>query len=374
MSCAQYRLYLDGAMATAGQLARFEDITIEQEMDKATEGRFQVPLCTLPNGQWDGESEGFLKGMSRIRIEVQLQTSPWVPLLDGPIVNTEFEMFSEPGRSTLTVVVSDDSFFLHRSESVSQFKGSDDRIASQIYGEVPRIRIASTDIDSAPAPSNPGFDGTIQRGTQMELLRQLAKRQGMHAYVGPGSAPGKSVGYFKHDPSPKQDFGLSPMVLMGAGMNIFSFRTDMTVGQMATFKTGQVNLQDRSSDTRTSDLGDVAMLGSNPPPGPVIERLLKTGHVDALTLARAVQAASEKSAYALAAHGEVMKQVYGSVLQPYENVQVVGANGAISGTWLVCQVTHTLTRNDYGQTFHVKRNAQSAGTNAPAPQVPAEVH
>ena len=372
MTCAQYRLYFDGAAATADQLARFENVTIEQEMDKATEGRFQVPLCTLPNGKWDGESEAFLQGMTRIRIEVQLESSPWVPLLDGPIVNTEFEMFNEPGRSMLTVVVTDDSFFLHRKESVSQFKGSDDRIASQIFGQVSQI--VSTDIDTAPAPSNPGHDGTIRRGTQMELLRQLAKRQGMHAYVGPGSSPAKSVGYFKHDPSPKQDFSLAPMVLMGPAMNIFSFRTDMTVGQMASFKTGQVSLQDRSTDSRTSDLGDIAMFGSNPPPGPVVERLLKTGPVDALTLARAVQAASEKTAYALEAHGEVMKQVYGSVLQPYQNVQVVGTNGTISGTWLISQVTHTLTRNDYGQTFHVKRNAQSAGTNAPGPQVPKEIH
>jgi hypothetical protein len=372
MSCTQYRLYLDGAAATADQLARFEDITIEQEMDKATEGRFKVPLCTKPNGQWDGETEAFLQGMSRIRIDVQLQSSPWVPLLDGPIVNTEFEMFSEPGRSTLTVVVSDDSFFLHRSEGVKQFKGSDDRIASQIYGQVSQI--VRTDVDSAPAPSNPGFDGTLQRGTQMELLQQLAKRQGMHAYVGPGDSPAQSIGYFKHDPPPQKDFGLSPMVLMGPGMNIFSFRTDMTVGQMAAFKTGQVNLKDRSVDTRTSNVGDIAMLGSNPPPGPVIERLLKTGHVDALTLARAVQAASEKTAYALEAHGEVMKQVYASVLQPYQNVQVVGTNGTISGTWLITQVTHSLTRDSYGQTFRVKRNAQSAGTNAPGPQVPKEIH
>ncbi len=372
MSCAQYRLYLDGAAATADQLARFEDITIEQEMDKATEGRFQVPLCTLPNGKWDGETESFLQGMSRIRIEVQLGSASWVPLLDGPIVNTEFAMFNEPGRSILTVVVSDDSFYLHGSESVKELQGSDDSIASQIYGQVSQI--VSTDIDSAPAPSNPGFDSTILRGTEMELLQQMAKRQGMHAYVGPGSSPAKSVGYFKLDPSPQKDFGLAPMVLMGTGMNIFSFHTDMTVGQMAKFKSGQVSLQDRSTDSRTSETGDIAMLGSNPPPGPVIERLLKAGPVDAMTLARAVQSASEKSAYALEAHGEVMKQVYNSVLQPYQNVNVVGTNGTISGAWLISQVTHTLTRNDYGQTFRVKRNAQSAGTNKSGPQIPAEIH
>ena len=92
-----------------------------------------------------------------------------------------------------------------------------------------------------------------------------------------------------------------------------------------------------------------------------------------MTLARAVQAESERAAYALNATGEVMKGVYSSVLQPYKNVQVLGANGTLSGTWLIKQVTHTLTRNHYGQSFHVIRNAQSAGTNNASEQTPAEV-
>ena len=50
MSYAQYRLYLNGAAATADQLSRFEDITIEQEMDMACQGRFQVPVCVLRTG------------------------------------------------------------------------------------------------------------------------------------------------------------------------------------------------------------------------------------------------------------------------------------------------------------------------------------
>ena len=44
MGCCQYRMYLNGAAATTAQLARFEDITVEQEMDMAWEARLQVPL------------------------------------------------------------------------------------------------------------------------------------------------------------------------------------------------------------------------------------------------------------------------------------------------------------------------------------------
>jgi hypothetical protein len=208
----------------------------------------------------------------------------------------------------------------------------------------------------------------------MECLRRLAKRQHMHAYVACGDSPGKSIGCFKLDPDPKKDFRLAPMILLGQGANIFSFESDQTVGQRAKFKSAQVDLKKRSTENRTADLGDIRLQGEEPGPGPEILRLLKPGQTDALTLARAVQAASERSAYALKAHGEVMKETYTSVLQPYQYVSVLGINGALSGLWLIEQVTHTLTRNSYGQKFRVIRNAESAGTNSPPPQVPAEVH
>src|SRR5262249_8361053 len=144
MSFAQYRLYFDGSAATTDQLARFEDITVEQEMDKACYGRFQLPICVTKGGVWSGETDALLQGMTRVRLEIQIQSASWVPLIDGPIVNVEGSRFSEPGQSMLTIVVSDDSFYLHRDETVTSFQGSDDDVASQIFDQVSQI--ASTDI------------------------------------------------------------------------------------------------------------------------------------------------------------------------------------------------------------------------------------
>src|SRR5262249_26089740 len=149
--------------------------------------------------------------------------------------------------------------------------------------------------------------------------------------------------------------------------------SDASVGDVATFKSGRVNLNDRSTDDSSSDEDDIELLGDEPGPGPSITRLARPGQDDALTLARAVQGAAEQAAYVYSAHGEVMKEVYDSVLQPYQCVDVLGANGSISGTWLIQQVTHTLTRNEYGQAFKVTRNAQSGGTDSPLPQTPSSV-
>lgn len=371
MSYAQYRLYFDNVAATKDQLARFEDITIEQEMDLACRGRFQAPLCISNTGVWSGEKDNFLLGLHRIRLEVQMQGAEWVPLIDGPIINVEGGQFNEPGKSMLTLVVSDDSFYLHRHETVKSFQASDSDVARQIYEDA--CQIATTDIDDAPAPSNPAFDTTVLRGTQMELLRQLAKRQHMHAYVSCGDSPGESVGCFKADIGPTEDSGLAPMILLGDGQNIFSFRSQKHAGQTATFRSGWVNLKDRSTDNRNSNLRDLNLQGTDPTTDSPVKRLFRARQIEAMTLNRALQGETERAAFALRATGEVMKGIYNSVLQPYCNVQVLGTNGTLSGTWLIKQVTHTLTRNHYGQSFHVIRNAQSAGTNNHPEQKPAEV-
>ena len=93
------------------------------------------------------------------------------------------------------------------------------------------------------------------------------------------------------------------MVLLGSGMNIFSFQSDTTVGQTATFQSGQVNLNDRSTETQNSDLSDIVLQGTDPAarsfhPSDCSD----PGRRTCLLLARAVQAASERAAYALSAH------------------------------------------------------------------------
>jgi hypothetical protein len=371
MGCAEYRMYLNGSPATADQLARFEDITIEQEMDMAWEARIQAPLCVDSLGNWDAESEAFLAGMSRIRIEVSMAGGPWAPLIDGTITNQRSAMMSEPGMSMLTLVVTDDSFYLHRDETVRSYQGvSDDQIATQIFEQVSQL--ACTDVDTVPAASNPGHDTTVLRGTEAELLQQLAQRQHMHAYVLPGPNPGQSIGCFKRDPDPNRHFGLTPLVLTGAGRNMFQFESDNPAGQTAVFQSSRINLNDRSTDPRTADPSQILRYGTDPTQGPSVKRIMRPGQSDNVDNNQAVQSASQRASFVMKAHGEVMKDTYLSILQPYKNVQVQGVNGRLSGTWLIQQVTHTLTRNSYGQTFKMIRNAQSAGDNNAAPSVPAQ--
>lgn len=382
MSCGEYRLFLNNARATPAQLARFEDITVDQEMDMACEARLQVPLCLGSDGHWSGENDAFLQPMSRIRIEARIRGGNWVPLIDGPIVSNDSDMQSEPGYSMATVAVRDDTVLLHRDETVRVFKGeSDDEIARQLFQSAhdpssnqPQPDIRSVHTDRVPA-ANSGFDSTVLRGTQMELLQLLAQRQHMHAYVLPADSPGTSDGYFTGDP--EGDSGLPTLRLIDSkdgARNVLFLKFSNRATKPAVFRTTTVSLNDISPTSRNANAGDIQRLGSNDPDGTPARRLLHPGLADVVDPQRAAQGASERAAYSYEGDGEVMRDVYPAVLRPYQNVQVLGVNGRLSGLWLITQVTHTLTRNSYGQTFRLARNAQSAGTGQGTTGVPAAIH
>lgn len=364
MACAQYKLFFNDQVATAQQLTSFETITVHQEMDHACTANLEIPLCTNAQGDWTGESEIWFTPFNRLRIEVSLQGQGYVPLIDGVIISRYHDLYMEPGQSMGHVEVYDDSILLHRDESVKLYTGiTDDQIASQIYADYPDV-VKSTDIDAVDAPSDLSNNTTVLHGTGMELLTQLSARLNntYHAFVRPGPQPHTSIGCFKKDST--ADSGLDDMILTGKGRTLLNIRFTNNGAQPAAMRGSSISLNSASVDTATANLSNINRLGSNPPGGTPANRMLRPGQSRNVNLQNAVQQASEKAAYALHAEGEVLKDTYASVLQPYQNVPVLGSNGQLSGLWQIEKVTHTLTRNSYGQTFSLRRNAQSAGTGS----------
>jgi hypothetical protein len=364
MGCARYKLFFNDIVATAKQLASFETITVHQEMDHFWSASLEVPLCLDAKGNWSGESESWFQPENRLRVEVSMQGKGFVPLIDGPIVTCHYDMHMEPGKSIAHVEVHDDGHLLHRDEKVKVYPtDTDDKIAQKIFCDNRDI-IKSTKIDPIPPTNNLSSSFTVLRGTSMGLLQKLAGRQDKtwHAFILPGPLPHTSIGCFQKDQT--SDSGLPNMVLLGRGQNVLNVRPTGTSATVAVFRGAAISLSDGSTDNRTANLSDIQRLGTNPPPGTPMQRMLPPGASRNVNVQNKVLSASKKAAYALHAEGEVMKDTYPAVLRPYQTVQLLGVNGKFSGQWLVRQVTHTLTRNSYGQTFELQRDAESAGTGA----------
>src|SRR6478736_1101270 len=177
MPTAKMRMFLDNAPASEEQLAVFGAVRVDQGIGVATEAE-----------------------------------------IDVPVVAQRFQLEATPESSHVTLVVHDDSVLLNRDEAVASFEDqSASDIAEQLFSDAgmePRV-------DSVPAAGSAFTRYHVLRGTPMQMLRRLARDNGMFVYVEPGDAAGASVGVFQRPQA--ADEQLPDLVLIGAERNIGSF-------------------------------------------------------------------------------------------------------------------------------------------------------
>lgn len=327
----------------------------------AWEARLQVPICTDANGKWMGADANFLASFTRVRIEIKVGDRAFVPLIDGPIVGSDSQMSSEPGQSLITFLVHDDSVYLNRKDKINPYENKlDHEVAAALFGSVEQIGVQ--DIETTPPPPDglPAFE--MQRGTQMDLLRRLARRQGMHAYVLPGAEPGQSIGTFKKFPT--QLDGLPPLILLGPDRNVATFTVTNDAQSDASVEAYTLNITDKVVTKATSRFRDLELLGDEAGfqnEADIATHLVPPGNDGVVDVYRAVAAEMEQAAFSFEASGSVMENRYTGVLAPYRVVTVKGVNERLSGDYVIKQVTHTMTRSHYSQAFSLLRNARSAG-------------
>jgi hypothetical protein len=356
----EYRLFFDNKAAQREQLNKIDEITIDQEVDMAWEARLQVPVTVDEKGNWTGDDEDFMRPFCRVRVEIKIKQAPYVPLFDGPITGFDSRMSSEPGQSTITLIAQDDTFYLNRVEKVTAFENkSDHEVAEQLFNDFGDL-IGSTKIDTAPSSGSALTPLVVQRGTAMQLLRFLAKRQGMHAYVLPGDKPGQSIGCYNAFPT-KPD-GLPPLILLGAKRNIDSLQVRYCACKPSDATASTLRITDKQVVTETSRAGDVEMMGDETAEesSKVDMQILPPRQGESVDLRQAADAVVRASGYSYEVAGSILEDTYAAALRPYRVIAVQAGNTPISGNYLVSKATHKITRTAYSQSFSLTRNARSS--------------
>ena len=257
----KFRMFFGNRPATDEELAHVEEITVEQEMDAAWHATIKLFLCLDETGNWAHAEDDFLQSFKRIRVELQLGDKPWVPLIDGSIVDRNTDMDSQPGRSNLTLTVHDDSALLNREAAIEVHEGrSDDEVARALFGLVPAI--AEQRIESTPGPSDRLTPSRVRRGTAIQQLRQLARRHEFHAFVLPGAKTGESIGCFLPDPT--SGAGLPELVLLGSDRNLSTLQMTEEAQTPTRFRARTLSISDKQIVSRTSRLRELDLLAPRP--------------------------------------------------------------------------------------------------------------
>jgi hypothetical protein len=357
----RFRIWFGDRGATEEELERIEEIEVTQEMDAIWEARMRIGMCLDERGSWRHRSDQLAAPLSRVRVELDPGTGTFVPLIDGPVASSETAMDSQPGRSTTTLVVRDDSVFLNREEAVEPFENRrDSDLADEMFRHATQIK------DTRIEPTTATHPATTRRGTEMQFLRELARANNRHAYVLPGEKPGESIGCFLPDPEDPAD--LPKLVLLGDGRNL----TNATIEEDSegpertrgrTLRLG--DMSEVSFETSATDLGLMRDLPAVPEDLTPL-RLLSPGDNEREDPEPAVTSRARAAGYAFKLASQVVPGCYSAVLTPYQKVAVEAGATPYSGEYLITKVVHRITLSVYTQELEAKSDSR---TDVPASPV-----
>jgi len=353
MSEQRFRVLFGDSAASEDELKRIEEIEVTQEMDAFWEARVRMALCLDANGAWLHWPGDTAEPFSRVRVEIDIGTGRFAPLIDGPLVSVDAGLDSQPGRSTATIVVRDDSAFLNRDEEVEPpFENrSDSDIAEELFGRFEQIR--ETRIEGTEATP----ETTTRRGTVLQFLRELARTNDRHAYVLPGEEPGASIGCFVPDPEDAAD--LPPLVLIGDGRNLSnaSVMQDPDGGERTQAQVLRVDDHGVTSfETSAEDLGLMRNLPALPA-DLTPRRLMNPSDNTREDPAGAATAQARRNGYVYTLTSHVIPGCYAGVLTPYQKVRVDAGATPYSGDYLITKVVHRITPSLYTQELEAKTDS-----------------
>jgi hypothetical protein len=319
--------------------------------------RLQLAISVQESGSaWTILDQDLFPRLSNLKLKVAVGSNQRVPLIDAYVIETSASFSNEPGKSVLTVVAMDPTVLMNLEEKVKAWPNmADSDIASAIFGDYG----FTADVEETQ-PSRQEIDTTtIQRGTDIQFLRRLARRNGCDCYVQLNPDDGSVEGHF-HGPRLDEPPQGILSVNMGPETNVNSFRSRYEMLRPVTAKVTGLDIESQSDQAASvessalSDLGGQPLIGEDRPRKVLISEtgLAQTGELQTM-----LQALVDHSSWAIVAEGELNTVAYESVLRANSPLMVRGIGRQFSGTYYVEKVLHVINGDGYIQRFALRRNA-----------------
>lgn len=352
-----YTLTIDGAPVSADIIAAIREIEVEDHAEMADMMRLRMAVAVRENGSgWTVLDEELFERLTNLRLSVTVGSNNSIPLIDAYVIDTNTEFAYQHGNSVLEVVAMDPTALMNLEEKVRPWPDmADSDIASTIYGEYG----FSAQVEQTQ-PTRQEVDRTVmQRGTDIQFLRELARRNGYESYVELNTDTGQVEGHF-HLPRVDQTHQGVLSVNMGTATNVNSFqgRNDMIRPALAVANNLQISDQsDQNADASESALTNLGNSTTTTADRPRTVLISNTGLSETGELQTYAQAVVDRSAWSIRAEGELSTVTYGSILRAKRPVNVRGAGRQFSGTYYVEKVLHRISDEGYTQKFTLRRNA-----------------
>ena len=356
-----FQVILGGTPADDAFYTRMSALEVEENVDLPSAILIKVPVTTNDSGDLTGVSDDHFTPFATLAVVAQQEEQPEQCIFDGFVLSSKLHLQTGTVGSELQIWGQDASWLMNLEDKVKEWVDvTDASVANTIFGDYGITPAPENTRDDSPSHPESGHT-LMQRGTDIQFLRELARRNGKLCRVACQDKPEERIGYFVK-PAVDGDPVLTLTLNDSAAATVSALDFEWDVARPSAVKASQALFSDPSEDGASGDSSDSDL-------APLDERALAdfagmsittrlTAPVDdAGELTLRAQGLLRESGWFARCEGEADAGRLKAVLRAGTVVQVDGAGSLNSGKYFVWSVRHIFSADAHKMRFVLVRNA-----------------
>jgi hypothetical protein len=356
-----YRLIMDGAPADDDLYTEIASIEVEENADLPGAIQIQVPIDSSGSGDLTYVNDDRFKPFANLAVVAMPTGASDQCIFDGYVLSHKLHLKKGTTDSSLQVWGQDASWLMNLEEKVKEWVNvTDADVANSIFGDYGITPADDNSRDDSPTHTEDGHS-LMQRASDIQFLRTLARRSGKLCRVACNGTPGQRTGYFVK-PSVDSDPVVTLTLNDPTAWTMDSLDLSWDVSRPTSVVTRQALFTDddengASGDSSDSGLNLLDARGLSDFSGKTMSVMLTAPVDDAQELTLRAQSLLRESGWFVRCEGEVDVARLNAILRVGTVVQINGAGSLNSGKYLVWSVRHTITADAHKMKFVLVRNA-----------------
>jgi hypothetical protein len=367
---ATIQLALGGTAVDPSFYDTIQLLEVEENADRPDSLLLRLPVNRNSSGDLTYVGDGQFDPNTNVTLVVTPTGQGDQCVFDGFVLSWHLHLDRTSGSSTIDVWAQDASWLMSVSDTVREWTGmTDGEVANQIfssYGFTPAD--GNTDDDSPQ--HDPDQHSLFQRGTDLQFLRGLARRNGKLCRVACTDTPGDRTGYFV-TPDVDGDPVATISLVSPDTWSVDSLEFDWDVMRPIEVDASQVALDDSSDsgvDGNATDSGlDALDAQDYPTYSGATGTMVLTAAADAPELTLRTTATLREAAWFVRCRCSTTVDRLGALPRVGSVLTIEGAGSLHSGNWFVWSVKSQITKDVVNLSFTLLRNAMGPAPSGGLP-------
>ncbi len=356
-----FQLIIDGAPADEDLYSALSLVEVEENVDLPGAIQLTLPVNRSAEADLTFVSDERFKPFGNLALVAQVEDGPQECLFDGYVLSHKLHVETGVTASTLKVWGQDAEWLMNLEEKAREWVDlTDADVANAIFGEYGIKPADENSDDDSPSHTEAGHT-LMQRASDIQFLRRLARGNGKICRVACADKPGERVGYFvspRLEGEPVATLQLNdPEAWTVAALDL-----DWEVTRPTAVKARQALFSDAAEDGVGAEPSESGLTllderGCETFADRPMTVLLTTPVDDAGELELRAQALLREAGWFVRCEGETEVARLNVILRAGTVVQLEGLGALHSGKYFVWSVRHSITGEAHKMKFVLVRNA-----------------